>query len=49
MAGARSEQPVGVFIRTPDVDAVAARVDDLIRVASYATENGVFTRWDMRT
>jgi hypothetical protein len=30
MAGARSEQPVGVFIRTPDVDAIAARVDDLI-------------------
>ena len=42
-----ANNPFGVFIRTPDVDAIAARVDDLIirpggvlRIA-----NGVFTRW----
>jgi hypothetical protein len=30
MARAGKEHPFGVFIRTPDVDAIAARVDDLI-------------------
>jgi hypothetical protein len=30
LARAGGEQPFGIFIRTPDVDAIAARVDDLI-------------------
>ncbi|MDH2348509.1 MULTISPECIES: hypothetical protein [unclassified Bradyrhizobium] len=30
MAGAGSHNPFGVFIRTPNVEVIAARVDDLI-------------------
>jgi len=42
-----ANNPFGVFIRTPDVDAIAARVDDLIirPGGSCVIANGVFTKW----
>src|SRR6516225_5328964 len=37
-----NNNPFGIFVRTPDVDAIAARVDDLIirPGGSYVIENG---------